>query len=80
MEMIAEQSSRESNVGKKLTDYTTRKVIVIVLVMLFTNPIFMVETYVKEPNSHAYALNLLFKLHKQGSKIGQEVFDKTVEL
>ena len=37
--------------GKKLTDFTIRKVIIIVLFMLFTNPLFMVDTYIKEPGS-----------------------------
>lgn len=46
MEMISEQRNKESNVGRQLTDYTTRKVIIIVLFMLFTNQVFMVSTYV----------------------------------
>lgn len=63
MEMINEQRNNESNVGKKLTDYTTKKVIIIILAMLFTNPIFMVETYVKDPVSHEFYLDLLYKLN-----------------
>lgn len=45
--MLSQGGSKESNVGKKLTDYTIRKVIIIVLFMLFTNPLFMVDTYIK---------------------------------
>lgn len=59
MEMISEQRNRESNVGKQLTDYTTRKVIIIVLFMLFTNPLFMVHTYITEPESLTYSIELL---------------------
>ena len=32
--------------------------------MLFTNPLFMVQTYIKVPDSKNYALDLLFKLEK----------------
>lgn len=49
MDMISEQRSKESNVGRRLTDYTTRKVIIIVLFMLFTNDAFMVSSYITEP-------------------------------
>ena len=45
MDMISEQRKKESNVGKKLTDFTTRKVIIIVLFMLFTNPLKCVDKY-----------------------------------
>ena len=58
MDMISEQRSKESNVGRKLTDYTTRKVIIIVLFMLFTNDLFMVNTYVyeDEPKNLTYPI------------------------
>ena len=46
MDILIEEQRKESNVGKKLTDFTLRKVIFIVLLMLFTNPLFMVQTYV----------------------------------
>lgn len=35
----------ESKVGKKLSEITTRRVIVLVLIMLFSQPIFSVSTY-----------------------------------
>lgn len=38
-----EEGLKESRVGKKLSDLTTRKVIVLVLFMLFTLPFFTVE-------------------------------------
>lgn len=66
--------------GKKLTDYTTRKVIIIILVMLFTNPIFMVETYVKEPNSQEYALQLLSVLDTKGTHQHERIFNLIVDL
>ena len=49
----------ESKVGKKLSEITTRRVIVLVLAMLFSQPIFSVSTYMTEPNSYDYGLNLI---------------------
>jgi hypothetical protein len=41
----------ESKVGKKLSDLTTRRVIILVLSMLFSVPLFMPSTYGNEYNS-----------------------------
>ena len=49
----------ESKVGKKLSEFTTRKVVILVLVMLFTSPIFSVSTYLEEPNSYNYGLDMI---------------------
>tara|TARA_B110001450_G_scaffold250543_1_gene269377 strand:- start:855 stop:1079 length:225 start_codon:yes stop_codon:yes gene_type:complete len=49
----------ESKVGKKLSDFTTRKVVILVLVMLFTSPIFSVRTYLEEPDSYNYGLEMI---------------------
>ena len=49
----------ESKVGKKLSDFTTRKVVILVLVMLFTSPIFSVSTYLEEPNTYNYGLEMM---------------------
>lgn len=49
----------ESKVGKKLSEITTKRVIVLVLIMLFSQPIFSVSTYMTEPNSYDYGLNLI---------------------
>ena len=42
---------QESKVGRKLTDLTTRKVILVVLVMLFSVPLFKSTTYYEFENS-----------------------------
>lgn len=42
---------QESKVGRKLTDLTTRKVILVVLVMLFSVPLFNSTTYYEFENS-----------------------------
>jgi hypothetical protein len=49
----------ESRVGKKLSDITTRKVIVLVLIMLFSSVIFKTNTYLEEPDSYDYGLSLV---------------------
>ena len=37
----------ESKVGKKLSDLTTRRVIILVLAMMFSEPIFNTTTYIE---------------------------------
>jgi len=38
--------AKESNIGKKLSDFTMRKVIFCVLLLVFSDPLFRVETYI----------------------------------
>lgn len=47
---------KESHVGKKLSDLITRRVIVIVLVMMFSVPLLSLDTYYDDPNSFSYGL------------------------
>lgn len=49
----------ESKVGQKLSDLTTRKVIVIVLVMMFSVPLFSLDTYQDDPNCYDYGLQMI---------------------
>jgi len=63
----------ESKVGKKLSEFTTRKVVILVLVMLFTSPIFSVSTYLEEPNSYNYGLEMI-KIVGPRSPAGEEMF------
>lgn len=50
---------KESKVGKMLSEYTTRKVIILVLAMLFSTPLMSVDTYMDEPDSYSYGLSLV---------------------
>ena len=50
---------QESKVGKKLSDLTTRRVIILVLAMLFSVPLFSVESYINIPDSYSFGLTLL---------------------
>ena len=49
----------ESKVGQKLSDLTTRKIIVIVLIMMFSVPLFSLDTYQDDPNSYIYGLEMI---------------------
>ena len=69
---------KESKVGKKLSDFTTRKVVILVLVMLFTSPFFTVTTYLEEPNSYNYGLELVKRLGPR-SKAGIEMFNELIK-
>lgn len=49
----------ESKVGKKLSDLTTRRVIMLVLAMMFSVPIFTISTYKEDNNSYKFGLEII---------------------
>lgn len=51
--------AKESKVGQKLGDLTTKKMILIILAMLFSVPVFDPSTYISPPSSYDFGLNLL---------------------
>lgn len=55
----ASQENEESKVGKKLSDLTTRWVIILVLIMLCSVPIFSVTTYKTENEYFIYGPQML---------------------
>lgn len=73
------KDQKESVVGKKLLDQTTRRVIVLVLAMLFSVPVFSVSTYLSEPNSFSYGLTLIKELGPENDG-GRQAFNDTVKL
>eukprot|EP00357_Protocruzia_adherens_P001022 CAMPEP_0114995004 /NCGR_PEP_ID=MMETSP0216-20121206/13473_1 /TAXON_ID=223996 /ORGANISM="Protocruzia adherens, Strain Boccale" /LENGTH=951 /DNA_ID=CAMNT_0002358967 /DNA_START=34 /DNA_END=2889 /DNA_ORIENTATION=- len=54
-----EDLPEESRVGKKLSELTTKRVIILVLAMMFGSPIFQLDTYDDANNSHAYGLEVM---------------------
>lgn len=68
----------ESRVGKKLNELTQRRVIILVLVMLFSIPLFSVSSYFAEPDSFTFGISLLSKYQKH-SKEFTETFEAFVE-
>jgi len=64
----------ESRVGKKLTDLTQRRLIILVLAMLFSIPACSVTTYFTEPDSYSFGLKLLTNYNSNSIQ-----FNKTFE-
>ncbi|CDW84359.1 adenylate and guanylate cyclase catalytic domain protein [Stylonychia lemnae] len=56
---VANFIPQESKVGKKLSDLTTRRVIVLVLAMLISVPVFSDDTYLDDNNSYDGAMQVL---------------------
>ncbi len=52
---------KESKVGKKLSDLTTKRVIVLVLAILFAVPVFSTSSYQADLPSYEYGLSLLMQ-------------------
>ena len=69
----------ESRVGRQLSEKTTRQVILVVLAMLFSVPLFTPTTYFDEPDSFDYGLSLIFVLGPD-SDAGKQVFNDTVRI
>ena len=65
--------------GKQLSEKTTRQVILVVLAMLFSVPLFTATTYITEPNSFDYGLSLIYELGPY-TKAGHDVFNDTVRI
>lgn len=61
---------KESHVGRKLSDLTTRRVIVIVLIMMFSVPILSLDTYQEEPNSFKYGLQVIAAYESNQGGVG----------
>lgn len=54
----------ESKVGKKLSDLTTRRVIILVLAMLFSVPLFSTSTYMTDPDTFDYSVAYVSSFNK----------------
>lgn len=77
MDMLV-NDGKESTVGKKMIDQTTRKVIICFFLIILTFPLFKTETYIKEPDSLVYGMELLFRSKSASNK--QRIFDDIVNL
>lgn len=60
----------ESKVGKKLSDLTTRRVIMLVLAMMFSVPIFTVSTYIDDNDSYTFGLQIIQSFEYDTTGIG----------
>lgn len=51
-----------SNIGRRLSDVTTRRVIVLTLLLLFAVPVFSLATWDETASAHGYGLELLHRV------------------
>lgn len=70
---------QESAVGKKLSDLTTRKVILIVLAMLLSAPFFIVTTFLPNPDGISIGLDYIGEF-EQGTTGFEQAFEVYVNL
>ena len=69
----------QSNVGKKLSDLTMKRVIVVVLTMLFTLPFLTSSTYIAEEESFLFGLEMIND-YSPYSKPFNTTFDDYVDI
>ena len=64
---------QETNVGKKLSDLTTKRVITLVMSVMISIPLFSVDTYVSDFTSEESGLNSLWEIKKTGDTYAFEL-------
>jgi hypothetical protein len=69
---------QESKVGKKLSDLTTRRVIVLVLAMLLSVPIFSNSTYLEDNTSYDIGLRMM-SIYDVGTDEFNQAFKSYIE-
>ncbi len=74
-----QEIQEESNVGKILSDKTTERVITIVVVMLFSIPLFSSDTWTTENNSYSVGLNMISSMQLNSDQF-DSTFDAYVEV
>lgn len=67
VDLVVSDDKKESYVGKKLNDFTTKKIIILVLFLIFSFPLFSLKTYIDEPEGFYSGLELLSKLKETNS-------------
>jgi class 3 adenylate cyclase len=53
----------ESKVGKRLSELTTRRVVILILLMLFCLPLFEIVTFLDQYQSHEYGLQAIIDMY-----------------
>ena len=81
-DIVVNNDKKESYVGKKLNDSTSKKVIILVLILIFSFPIFSPSTYIAEPNSFNIGLDILMILRNSNmtNEEKRTLFDQVVNL
>ena len=79
---MGNQKRKESHVGKQLIDKTSRKVVLCTLLIIFMFPVFDTSTYIEEPVSTSYGIEMIHKLSQNEltSQRLRERFDQVVKM
>jgi len=64
---------QETNVGRKLSDLTTKRVITLVMSVMISIPLFTVDTYVTDYTSCESGLKSLYALYQSGDTVAYEL-------
>lgn len=68
-----EQVDKETNIGKRLSDLTTKRVIIIVLLLLIMIPIFSSDTYFVRYSNYDFGIMQIYNAINQDKSISPEV-------
>jgi class 3 adenylate cyclase len=68
-EQPAEEVTQESRVGKRLSELTTKRVIVIVLILIFVIPLFSSDYYFDPDLGYVYHMKVFRRMSKSNTKI-----------
>ena len=69
----------ESLVGKQLSDLTTRKVIILVLAMMFSDPLLNYSTYYEENTSYEFGLDLMREYYWEAQEASSGASDSEAD-
>jgi len=77
-DVVAEEEIfQETNVGKQLSDLTTKRVIILILSIMISIPIFSIDTYWPDTSSYLSGVrNLLYVLNRDQNYANNQIFLK----
>ena len=64
---------KETNVGKKLSDMTTKRVVIIVLIIMLSATLFNVSTYIEQYSNYIYGAKTIYRVFSIKNEITPEV-------
>lgn len=75
-----EEDAHESKVGTKLTARISKKVIILLMIMLLCQPLQDQMTYISEPDSFQHGLKLIYQLGGGSTEVGKKQFEYMIEI
>jgi class 3 adenylate cyclase len=64
-----DEATQESRVGKRLSELTTKRVIIIVLILIFVIPLFSSDYYFDSDLSYTYHMNVFRRMTNESNKV-----------